>query len=383
MVLGWLSSPQEMIDSLLLHVSLSRPTRMKQSEYGAAPGWKGGGNGRSQRNPANKRRSTSRFPHAKIRERPRRESNQARLGGSEFQTRLFPEKMSTRHCLEWSGEVWVALDIKVLRDDEDETRRYRKKIKQRRGERELPEKTRRPMALSGTIPTCGNPGIDPTANRTVSPRWEVSSLYNTLPLHLSAWRDGNLNKTEHFARCYSQSGTSGGTIPAFDWSDFGTPWKTEFRMTGPGIEPGSSRLRVHDVQRRNARAGETGHPRENPPTSGILRSDSPRAKIRGATPPGIEPGSPWRDASSLATTSPRPLTSGATVPERLTRSPPTKANQVQSPAGSPDFRKWESCRTMPLVSRFSRGSPVSPAPSIPAPFHIHLKHAHRLSRPQC
>ncbi|KAJ8867802.1 hypothetical protein PR048_031607 [Dryococelus australis] len=32
-------------------------------------------------------------------------------------------------------------------------------------------------------------------------------------------------------------------------------------------------------------------------------------------------------------------------------------------AGSPDFRKWESCRTMPSVGGFSRGSPVSPVPS--------------------
>ncbi|KAJ8895758.1 hypothetical protein PR048_001096 [Dryococelus australis] len=53
-------------------------------------------------------------------------------------------------------------------------------------------------------------------------------------------------------------------------------------------------------------------------------------------------------------------TFGATVSERLARSPPTKANRFQSPAGSPDFRKWESCRTMPLVGGFSRGSPFSP-----------------------
>ncbi|KAJ8879181.1 hypothetical protein PR048_019787 [Dryococelus australis] len=46
---------------------------------------------------------------------------------------------------------------------------------------------------------------------------------------------------------------------------------------------------------------------------------------------------------------------GATVAERLARSPFTKANRVQSPAGLPDFRKWESCRTMPLVGVFSRG----------------------------
>ncbi|KAJ8880031.1 hypothetical protein PR048_020653, partial [Dryococelus australis] len=55
---------------------------------------------------------------------------------------------------------------------------------------------------------------------------------------------------------------------------------------------------------------------------------------------------------------------GATVAERLARSPPTKANRVQSLAGSPDFRKWESSRTMPLVVGFSRGSPpFPPAPS--------------------
>ncbi|KAJ8891080.1 hypothetical protein PR048_010589 [Dryococelus australis] len=54
---------------------------------------------------------------------------------------------------------------------------------------------------------------------------------------------------------------------------------------------------------------------------------------------------------------------GAAVVERLARSPPTKTNRVQSPAGSPDFRKWESGRTMPMVGGFPRGSPVSPAPS--------------------
>ncbi|KAJ8895485.1 hypothetical protein PR048_000818 [Dryococelus australis] len=51
----------------------------------------------------------------------------------------------------------------------------------------------------------------------------------------------------------------------------------------------------------------------------------------------------------------------ATVAEWLACLPPTTANRVQFPAGSPDFRKWESCRTMPLVGGFSRGIPVSPA----------------------
>ncbi|KAJ8876962.1 hypothetical protein PR048_021414 [Dryococelus australis] len=49
---------------------------------------------------------------------------------------------------------------------------------------------------------------------------------------------------------------------------------------------------------------------------------------------------------------------GATVAKLLARSPLTKANRIQSPAGSPDFRKWESCRAMPLVGGSSRRSPV-------------------------
>ncbi|KAJ8898442.1 hypothetical protein PR048_003802 [Dryococelus australis] len=64
---------------------------------------------------------------------------------------------------------------------------------------------------------------------------------------------------------------------------------------------------------------------------------------------------------------------GATVAERLARSPPTKANRVQSPAGSPDFPKWKSCQTMPLVGGLSLASPAL----------IHFNHPHRLSRPRC
>ncbi|KAJ8871950.1 hypothetical protein PR048_028290 [Dryococelus australis] len=47
------------------------------------------------------------------------------------------------------------------------------------------------------------------------------------------------------------------------------------------------------------------------------------------------------------------------VAERLERSPPTKANHVQSSAGSSDFRKRESYLSIPLVGGFSRVSPIS------------------------
>ncbi|KAJ8873602.1 hypothetical protein PR048_024420 [Dryococelus australis] len=50
---------------------------------------------------------------------------------------------------------------------------------------------------------------------------------------------------------------------------------------------------------------------------------------------------------------------GVAVAERLSSSPLTKANWVQSPAGSlPDFRMWESYHML-LVCGFSRESPVS------------------------
>ncbi|KAJ8868784.1 hypothetical protein PR048_030324, partial [Dryococelus australis] len=54
---------------------------------------------------------------------------------------------------------------------------------------------------------------------------------------------------------------------------------------------------------------------------------------------------------------------GAMVGERLARSPPTKVNRVQSPGVSLEFRKSDSCRMVPLVGGFSRGSPVSSARS--------------------
>ncbi|KAJ8882725.1 hypothetical protein PR048_014538 [Dryococelus australis] len=45
-------------------------------------------------------------------------------------------------------------------------------------------------------------------------------------------------------------------------------------------------------------------------------------------------------------------------------------NRVRFPAGLlPDFRTWETCRTMPLVGEFSRGSAVSPPPHFGAALH--------------
>ncbi|KAJ8877111.1 hypothetical protein PR048_021563 [Dryococelus australis] len=58
---------------------------------------------------------------------------------------------------------------------------------------------------------------------------------------------------------------------------------------------------------------------------------------------------------------------GVAVAERLDRLPPAKAVQVRSLAGPrPDFRKWESCRTMSLVGGIFSGISRFLRPCIPA-----------------
>ncbi|KAJ8894598.1 hypothetical protein PR048_007262 [Dryococelus australis] len=69
----------------------------------------------------------------------------------------------------------------------------------------------------------------------------------------------------------------------------------------------------------------------------------------------------------------------AAMAERLDCSHFAKANKVQSPAVStPDFRKWGSCRTMPLVSEFSSGSHVFSTLALRHCSILTLFHSHRL-----
>ncbi|KAJ8894176.1 hypothetical protein PR048_006786 [Dryococelus australis] len=70
--------------------------------------------------------------------------------------------------------------------------------------------------------------------------------------------------------------------------------------------------------------------------------------------------------------------------EPLDSLPPTKVNGVESPGRSlTDFRKWESCRTMPLVGRFSRDLPFSPALAFQPCSILASFLPHQLSRPRC
>ncbi|KAJ8888700.1 hypothetical protein PR048_008192 [Dryococelus australis] len=63
-----------------LNIEVLEPMRVKRGEYGASLERKGGGNGRCLTKPIDQRHRSARFPHAKIRERSRKESNLVHLG---------------------------------------------------------------------------------------------------------------------------------------------------------------------------------------------------------------------------------------------------------------------------------------------------------------
>ncbi|KAJ8888890.1 hypothetical protein PR048_008384 [Dryococelus australis] len=94
-------------------------------------------------------------------------------------------------------------------------------------------------------------------------------------------------------------------------------------------------------QRQNEGTGATGDPRKKTHQPVASSGTIPTFESLGVARLGIEPGLPcWKAICS----------------------PPTKVSRVRFPAISlPYFRTWESCRTMPLVSEFSRRSPVSPS----------------------
>ncbi|KAJ8880819.1 hypothetical protein PR048_017290 [Dryococelus australis] len=113
-------------------------------------------------------------------------------------------------------------------------------------------------------------------------------------------------------------------------------------------------------QRRNEVTGETGDTRENPRTNGIVRIVVGKENRKEACLPNVSSVLGWSLTVAV-------FHLASEIPGRVCLvscdSLAQVASRVQSPAGSQDFRKWESCRTMPFVGGFSRRSPVSPTPS--------------------
>ncbi|KAJ8867369.1 hypothetical protein PR048_031170 [Dryococelus australis] len=91
---------------------------------------------------------------------------------------------------EWCREIWAALSIEVLKGDERQGSAGTKGP----GKREIREKTQRPVASSGKIPTRKNPGATHVGYRTrfsLDGRREVEALHHRgyfIPAHLERCR---------------------------------------------------------------------------------------------------------------------------------------------------------------------------------------------------
>ncbi|KAJ8882220.1 hypothetical protein PR048_018708 [Dryococelus australis] len=109
---------------------------------------KDGGNGRSPIKPADQWHRLTGFPLAR---RPGIEP------GS-----LWSEEQQKRKETMWSGEIWAALNIEVLRADKCKGRWvWNSSGMQERRKRKIPKKNSQPVASSGKIPT-GDPAGDRT-----------------------------------------------------------------------------------------------------------------------------------------------------------------------------------------------------------------------------
>ncbi|KAJ8888247.1 hypothetical protein PR048_007734 [Dryococelus australis] len=200
----------------------------------------------------------------------------------------------------------------------------------------IPDTTHQQVAMSGTIPSCGSPGVAPSGIEPGSLRCKANSLTTGLP-RMAAFIKQNhsprvvvaddylepdsiaclewptsspdLSPTEH-ARNTIESHLTLRPIGQ-DMTAKYPIWQGRFRFRASVKSIRQFRLRfegcccchlrdacypmrvieVRMEQCRNENMGETGDPREDPPTSGIVRHDFQMRKS-AVTRPRVEPGSP-------------------------------------------------------------------------------------------
>ncbi|KAJ8880276.1 hypothetical protein PR048_016742 [Dryococelus australis] len=211
-----------------------------------------------------------------------------------------------------------------------------------------------PRDYSRTVRLC--PDFQPVAERgdTTISNWnrirEDPGSIPGLAILISACRAGTANNVDrnslayHLARyplCQTRKGYKELRLPPQH-----CPVSLSTRLlvrncTRSFVPSRASRSNLGDMEDLTSRTGSSGESRSNPPSTH------------------------GQQTTCL-------ISRGAAVAERLASSSPAKAIWAQSPAG------WESRRTMPLVGGFSRGSPASHVPLIPALLHTHLSRPHRL-----
>ncbi|KAJ8888299.1 hypothetical protein PR048_007786 [Dryococelus australis] len=265
-------------------------------------------------------------------------------------------------------------------------------VEQRRNERagevgEIPEKTRQPSASSGTIPTCKytgttSPGIEPGSSW-----WEASSITTTPPWpHLLSQNKTRISPTLFpllhgalfCARSRSGAPFSQGvqSVPVAALTR-PKPALSNEGADNPGLRhqsagPLASLLLPVLIQLLLPPARTRCIPHLLafiPLIASIVRFLPPLQFVHQFVAPLLRPHLfvcyRRRSAACFTPLLPQSLVcrqsqfirilplNTAAVAELLVSSPPIKANRVQSPAGSPNFRVWKLYRTMSLVGGFS------------------------------
>ncbi|KAJ8873867.1 hypothetical protein PR048_024703 [Dryococelus australis] len=139
------------------------------------------------------------------------------------------------------------------------------------------EKTGRPVASYSTIPTCENPGFKP-----VSPCWEALALDRRMNKVTRPTAMLIFHKAEEYTVCIQVDlkGTMQLHVQGQEARErYGRQLYARLaphRSYAQGVQcfHRDAVLEVSMERRRNARVGETGDPRENPPTSSVVWLDS-------------------------------------------------------------------------------------------------------------
>ncbi|KAJ8873835.1 hypothetical protein PR048_024671 [Dryococelus australis] len=122
--------------------------------------------------------------------------------------------------------------------------------------------------------------------------------FNLRPGHLLFFASGN-----RAGRCCWSAGYLGELLTLACWSYSIPSFFHPHRLSSPRSEEPPKSLNSTQKAARAmiglSKGAVNGRSRENPPNGGIVRHDS-------HTAPGVEPGLPWKEESSLTTTTPRP-----------------------------------------------------------------------------
>ncbi|KAJ8869308.1 hypothetical protein PR048_030882 [Dryococelus australis] len=264
-----------------------------------------------------------------------------------------------------------------------------------------PRKTRRPAALSGTIPTCENPGMTRPRIEPFSPWWVASRLiakpppplFHHLPDYIS-FKFIRPSRRRNKGSCFQDGRlalccvSAGGRVmwkggwprragERHGYSCWQHPrWTSTYLDSTYRLRTPTGRIYWVYAGRTDSKWGRSASVDRQLPNGAAVAQWIESSQVGPQWPKKITVGAHFDLLLSLSSPAALPISSsqqtrvvpwsdiepcsirrGATVVQWLDYSPPTWVNRGRSRI----FASGGSCRTMQLVGGFSRRYPVSPA----------------------